>query len=197
MVRITRMPPAARPPRRTAVYGGSFDPPHVGHVLAVAYALSTGEVDEVLVVPCFRHPFAKSLTPFDARVEMVEAAMAPLRWVTVSRVEELLGGESRTLRTVKHLLAEEPDRKLRLLIGADILADAPKWHGFDEVVALAPLLVLGRVGFLRDDAPIPVLPDVSSTKVRAAVPAGQDLGALVPARVLEIIRRDGLYKGAP
>ncbi|MCC6645345.1 MAG: nicotinate-nicotinamide nucleotide adenylyltransferase [Polyangiaceae bacterium] len=183
--------------RRTAVYGGSFDPPHVGHVLAVAYALSTGEVDEVLVVPCFHHPFAKSLAPFDARVEMVEAAMAPLRRVEVSRVEEVLGGESRTLRTVQHLRAEDPSRSLRLLIGSDILADAPKWHGFADVVALAPLLVLGRVGFVRDDAPPPVLPDVSSTRVRAAVPAGRDMSALVPARVLEIIRREGLYKGAP
>lgn len=181
--------------RRTAVYGGSFDPPHVAHVLAAAYALSTGEVDDVLVVPCFQHPFAKSLTPFELRVEMVEAAMTPLRWVTVSRVEAQLGGESRTLRTVQHLSAQEPSRRLRLLIGADILADAHKWHGFDEVVALAPLLVLGRVGFVRDDAPPPVLPDVSSTRVRAAVPAGGDLSRLVPARVLEIIRREGLYKG--
>lgn len=176
------------------MYGGSFDPPHVGHVLAVAYALSTGEVDDVLVVPCFRHPFAKSLAPFEVRVEMVEAALAPLRWVTVSRVEEALGGESRTLRTVRHLKAEDPSRSLRLLIGSDILADAPKWHGFDEVVAVAPLLVLGRVGFVRDDAPAPVLPDVSSTKVRAAIPAGGDLSSLVPARVLEIIRREGLYQ---
>ncbi len=178
---------------RTAVYGGSFDPPHVAHVLAVAYALSTGEVDDVLVVPCFRHPFAKSLTSFDLRVEMVEAAMAPLRGVTVSRVEEALGGESRTLRTVQHLSTEDPARSLRLLIGADILADAHKWHGFDEVVAIAPPLVLGRVGFLRQDAPPPVLPDVSSTRVRAAVPTGGDLSRLVPARVLEIIRREGLY----
>lgn len=183
------------PRRRTAVYGGSFDPPHVGHVLAVAYALSTGEVDDVLVVPCFQHPFAKSLAPFSLRIEMVEAAMSPLRWVSVSRVEEELGGESRTLRTLQHLVATEPSRSLRLLIGADILADAHKWHGFDEVVRLAPLLVLGRVGFLRDDAPPPVLPDVSSTKVRASVPAGRDLRSLVPARVLEIIRREGLYKG--
>ena len=89
---------------RVAIFGGSFNPPHVAHVLAVTYVLATEDLDEILVVPCFRHPFAKELAPFEDRFAMCELAMAWLPKVTVSRVEQELGGESRTLRTVEHFV---------------------------------------------------------------------------------------------
>ena len=116
--------------RRVAVYGGSFNPPHVGHVLAAAYALSALPVDEVVVVPCFVHPFSKELVPFEDRLTLCELAMGWLPNVTVSRVEQELGGESRTLHTLEHLQRQHPDWAMRLLVGADILADTPKWHRF-------------------------------------------------------------------
>ncbi len=185
------MPDAPSP--RIAVFGGSFDPPHVGHVLAVAYALATAPIDEVLVVPCFQHPFAKDLAPFEARLRMTEAAFSDLRRVTVSRVEASLGGESRTSRTVEHLARENPAARLRLLVGSDIPKDAPKWHAFERVVALAPLLVVGRRGAGGAES---MLPEVSSTEVRARVREGawDALAPLVPARVLTIVRQEGLYR---
>lgn len=73
---------------RVAVFGGSFNPPHVGHVLGVVYALSTAPIDEVLVVPVYRHPFAKPLAPFADRLEMCRLALGWLPRVTISRVEE-------------------------------------------------------------------------------------------------------------
>ena len=95
---------------RVAVFGGSFNPPHVGHVLGVVYALSTAPIDEVLVVPVYQHPFAKDLAPFADRLAMCRLAFGWLPRVTVSTVEEELGGESRTLRTVEHLRADHPAR---------------------------------------------------------------------------------------
>ncbi len=181
--------------RRVAVYGGSFNPPHVGHVLAVTYALSALPVDEVLVVPCFVHPFSKELAPFEARLDLCERAMGWLPGVTVSRVEQELGGESRTLRTLEHLHAQHPDWAMRLLVGADILGDAPKWYRFERVVELAPLLVLGRRGHDEARAPSPLLPEVSSTEIRAALGQG-DFAAvepLLPGKVLARLRELGLY----
>src|SRR5450432_1633002 len=70
------------------IFGGSFNPPHIAHVLAVTYVLSTAEPDLVLVVPCYRHPFAKDLCPFEHRLAMCERAMGWLPRTTVSRVEE-------------------------------------------------------------------------------------------------------------
>jgi nicotinate-nucleotide adenylyltransferase len=189
--------------RRVALYGGSFNPPHVGHVLGAVYALSTAPIDEVLVVPVYRHPFAKNLAPYAERLTMCELALGWIPHVTISRVEEELGGESLTLRTVEHLIATKPDWSLRLLVGSDVLADLPKWHRWDRIAALAPPLVMGRAGV--DAASVDVtwvgkpedamLPRVSSTEIRAALAAGKidEVRALVPARVLDHIAEKGLY----
>jgi nicotinate-nucleotide adenylyltransferase len=179
------------------IFGGSFDPPHIAHVLAVTYVIATYDADEVLVVPCYRHPLGKELTPFEDRIAMCERAMAWLPRTVVSRVEEQLGGESRTLRTLEHLRQENPDWRMRLVVGADILNEGKRWHAFDRIVELAPLLVLGRVGVETKGAPPPVLPEVSSTAIREAIRSGRmaSLVPLVPPPVLSYIETHRLYRG--
>jgi len=181
-----------------AVYGGSFNPPHLGHLLAVTTVLACHQPDRVLVVPTFRHPFAKALAPFEDRVRMCELAMGWLPRVEVSRVEEELGGESKTLRTLEHLRAANPGWALRLVMGADLLGEAPKWFRFEQVMALAPPIVLGRAGVQAADTPPPVLPAISSTDVRAKMAAGSwdELASIVPHSVLEHARARGLYREA-
>jgi nicotinate-nucleotide adenylyltransferase len=181
-----------------AIFGGSFNPPHVAHVLACALVRSTEDVDRVLVVPTYKHPFAKALAPFDDRVAMCELAVGWMNGVEVSRVEEDLGGESRTLRTLEHLAAKHADWKLRIVIGADILVEAPRWFGFDAIAKLAPPIVLGRVGVQAPGAGPALLPEVSSTKVRDAIARGAwgEVEGLVPRKVLAYVRSKGLY-GAP
>ena len=183
---------------RVAVYGGSFNPPHVAHVLACALVLAVEDVERVLVVPTFRHPFAKPLAPYDDRVALCSLAFSGLPAVQVSRVEQELGGESRTLRTLEHLAATRGDWQLRLVVGADILAEAPRWHGFETIATLAPLIVLGRAGIgggEPDRAGPALLPEVSSTKVRESIARGdwEQAGRLVPRSVLGLIRERGLY----
>jgi nicotinate-nucleotide adenylyltransferase len=180
---------------RVAVFGGSFNPPHLGHVLACSFVLATEDLDRVLVVPTYQHPFAKPLAPYDDRVAMCELALATLPGVEVSRVEEELGGESRTLRTLQHLAAHHPDWQLRLVIGADVLAEAPRWFGFDAIARLAPPIVVGRAGFPPPRPAALLVPDVSSTHVRAAIAGGawDEVAQLVPRRVLEYARAKGLY----
>ena len=183
---------------RVAIFGGSFNPPHVAHVLAVAYVLACEDVDRVLVVPAFRHPFAKPLAPFDDRLEMCRLAFADLSRVEVSRVEAELGGESRTVRTLEHLRAQHPSWSMRLVVGVDVVHEMDRWAEPQRVRALAPALVLGRVGFalppeLRD-AP-QVLPDVSSTSIRQAIAKGDAAAnVLVPRRVLAYARAHDLYR---
>ncbi|MEZ4295906.1 MAG: nicotinate (nicotinamide) nucleotide adenylyltransferase [Polyangiaceae bacterium] len=183
---------------RVAVFGGSFNPPHVAHVLAVVYALSVEPIDEVLVVPVFRHPFSKELAPFEDRLAMCEEAMGWIPRARVSAAERDLGGESLTLRLVSYLRDTHPDWALRLLVGADVLGDLPKWHRFDKIAEIAPPIVMGRAGVTTDAAPLPVLPQVSSTEIRSALARG-DLAAirgLVPASVLAYIQDHGLYRNA-
>ena len=129
-----------------AVFGGSFNPPHVAHVLAVAYVLSTSDAERVLVVPAHKHPFGKPLAPFDDRVRMAELALEPLPGASVSRIEETLDGL--TLHTLEALKKAHPEWSLRLVMGADILLEADKWFRFDDVKKLAPPIVLGRAGVI-------------------------------------------------
>ena len=183
---------------RVAVFGGSFNPPHVAHALAVVYALSVAPVDEVLIVPVYQHPFAKELAPFESRLAMCDAAMGWIPRTTISTVERELGGESLTLRTLTRLRDDHPGWRMRLLVGADVLADLPKWHRFDKIAEIAPPIVLGRAGVTAESAPVPVLPRVSSTEVREALGRGEieAVRPLLPASVLAYIEDHGLYRAA-
>ena len=178
------------------VFGGSFNPPHLAHVLALATVLSRFEVERLLVVPTYQHPFAKSLAPYEDRVEMCRRAMSFLPNVEVSRVEEELGGESRTLRTLEHLHAQHPSWNLRFIMGADLVLESSKWFGFDKITQLAPPIVLGRVGVVYEGAPPAVLPAISSTDVRTLIGQGRaaELDQLVPRTVLAYADEKGLYR---
>ena len=180
--------------RRVAIYGGSFDPPHLGHVLSVAWALSAADIDEVWVIPTWEHAFGKSHgASFETRMEMCQLAFAPFRGVTCLDIERELGGVSRTLDTLEALGQRHPNAGLRLWVGADVLSTVDRWHRWDDIVALAPPLVVGREGYpASKDCPISI-PDVSSTDVRAALETGGELHGLVPAAVIARIRAQGLY----
>lgn len=179
---------------RVAIFGGSFNPPHVAHVLAAAYVLATQEVDRLLVVPAFDHPFGKSLAKFDHRFAMCERAFADIRRVEVSDIERQLGGESKTLFTLEALAKSHPDWSMRLVVGGDILNESHKWFAWDRVVALAPPIVLGRAGHPAPGAPSPLLPEIASRDLRAMLLEGQDVGSLVARSVREYIAEHGLYR---
>ena len=182
---------------RVALFGGSFNPPHIGHVLAAAYVLGIGWVDRVLVVPVFEHAFGKQLEAFEHRVEMSRRAFGWLSGVEVSTIEASLGAPSRTLRTIEALTQQHPDWELRLLVGSDITGEIEKWHAYAEIVRRAPPLVLGRAGVPGNPGSPQLLPEVSSTEVRALLAHASEppeLGALVPRAVLEYAREQRLYR---
>ena len=183
-----------------ALFGGSFNPPHVGHVLAASYVLSVGWVERVLVVPVFEHALGKSLVAFEHRVEMARRAFGWLPQVEVSTLEASLGAPSRTLRTIVALEAQHPEWTLRLLVGSDITGEIEKWQAFDQIERKAPPLFLQRAGSHAANAGPGVLPDVSSTQVRSLLasaprdrPPPPVLGALVPRAVLDYIWRERLF----
>lgn len=177
-------------------FGGSFNPPHVSHVLVVSYVLATQPLDRVLVVPCYDHPLGKALAPFSHRRAMCERAFAHLRDVEVSAVEQEMGETSRTLYTLRALQAAHPDWSLRLIIGADILGETERWFGWPEIVQIAPPLVLGRLGHARPDAPPAVIPQVSSTEVRDRLARGLPVGDVVPRAVIAYALAHRLYGSA-
>lgn len=177
---------------RVAIYGGSFNPPHLAHQLAITCVLATARVDELWMVPTFKHPFDKQLAPYADRVRMCELAAAPFVGVRVSRVEEELGGESYTLRTLKALMARHPGDELLLVIGADLVAERERWHGWAELSQIAKFIVVGRQGAPAQGGV--ELPPISSTLVRQKVARGEPIDALVAASVVDYIGQRGLYR---
>ena len=185
------------------VLGGSFNPPHVAHVDICRQALAGARVRRVIVVPAYQHPFGKPLAPFHHRMAMARLAFEPFGdKVEISNIEEALRGISYTIDTVRALRRRHRTARFRLLMGADVLPELPKWKDIRELLQLAPALVLPRAGM-----PIPPIPDglpnieivgvqppdVSSSSVRQQLARGEEEIPVVPRSVMDYIRRHGLY----
>ncbi|MEO6774780.1 MAG: nicotinate (nicotinamide) nucleotide adenylyltransferase [Kofleriaceae bacterium] len=191
---------------RVALFGGSFNPPHVAHQLVALYVLETQAVDALWFVPTFVHPFGKPLAPYEDRIAMCELAAAALGpRVAISRAEHDLARRpefvaSRTFDLVELLRARHPEHAFRLVIGADILRETDKWYRWADLTALAPPLVIGRGGYAFHGAPAAgtetgvVMPEISATHVRELV-ADHDprAAALLPHGILRYIADRGLY----
>jgi len=182
---------------RVALLGGSFNPPHVGHLLAAQYAHATQGLDEVWLMPAYQHPFGKALAPFEHRVRMCEVVCEEgSGWMKTSRVEQEVaerGGAGYTVETLTYLRERYPEHQLSLIIGSDILNDLPKWKDFDRIKQMVRVLVLYRAGYPAPNTLGPPLAEVSSTQIRDMLSRGQPPRELVPSRVLEYAHQAGLY----
>ncbi|MEM8609514.1 MAG: nicotinate (nicotinamide) nucleotide adenylyltransferase [Myxococcota bacterium] len=182
---------------RVAMYGGSFDPPHLGHVLSVSWVLASADIDEVWVIPTWKHPFEKAHgASFEARVAMCELAFAQFEHAEVSTIEQTLGGTSHTLTTIESLQHSNPDTEFRLLVGADVLPEAPKWHRWDDIVKAAPPIVIGREGYPQPEGCPITIPNVSSTDARGSLRQNDPIEGWVPRSVVDYIRAHALYQDA-
>jgi nicotinate-nucleotide adenylyltransferase len=187
-------------PKTVGFLGGSFDPPHMGHVLLAAVGLVGLGLDEVWFVPCRHHPFDKPLSSFEDRTRMCVLATAALGdRVRVDPIEGELGPESEpsyTVDTLEAIHTRHPGVKLRLLLGSDIVQETGQWRNFDRIRRLAEPLVVPRMGYgetAQTEGP-ETLPALSSSTVRERVAQGLPLDGWVPRAVEQYIRRRGLYR---
>lgn len=209
----------ARPRRRLAFFGGTFDPPHAGHVAIVRGILAGGHADGVLVAPALHPPHKTGLplTPFRHRLAMLRLALADVAGAEVSAVEDVPGERpSYTIDTLGRLAACHPDAELLLLVGGDSLRQLHTWHRAAELVSQWRLLAYPRPGETvalaelcrhwpeetarRLCAAVLPLPehDLSATTVRGRLARHEigpdpELDRLLPPGVGGYIRHHGLY----
>jgi nicotinate-nucleotide adenylyltransferase len=190
---------------RLGVFGGTFDPPHVGHLVTAVNVRHELLLDRVLLVVSnvpWQKVGSREISPPEARLAMVEAAVADVAGLEASRVEIDAGGPSYTAATLTTLLAEDPARELFVILGADAAAGILTWERWEEVRDLATVVVVERPGAAPAPAPegwrwqiveVPRL-EVSSTDLRARAVDGRPLDYLVTHEVAAWIEEHGLYQ---
>jgi len=190
---------------RLGVMGGTFDPPHVGHLAAAAEVAHALALDRLLLVVAsvpWQKVGTRRISPAADRLAMVEAAVGGHPLLEASDVEVRRGGESYTADTLEELHTAWPDAELFLVVGSDVAPQLTTWKRPDVVRSLATLVVLDRAGHDNGRPPegwpwvaidVPAL-EVSSSDLRARVHEGRPIDYLVPDTVAACIRRRGLYQ---
>lgn len=196
---------------RLGVLGGTFDPPHLGHLLLAENALGALRLDMVLFVPAAAppHKHGKGLTDTAHRLRMVELAIADNPRFGLSRVDVNRPGPHYSVDMLSLVLADYPGASLFFLMGSDSLRDFARWHDPAGILACANLGVMMRPGAVVDLAPLRVaLPGIqdrlafvdspaigiSSTTIRQRMRTGQSIRYYVPAAVADYIAQHGLYE---
>ncbi len=191
---------------RIGVFGGTFDPPHLGHLVVASDACAALGLDRVLWIPSAvpPHKLHTVRAPAETRLELVEAAIQGDPRFTADDLELRRAGPSYTVDTLRELARRHPGAELVLLIGADNLREIPGWKEPHEILRLARVAVLSRDGAgVPADAPIPATAvavtrvDVSATEVRRRAAAGETIRYLVPDAVRALVERRGLYRELP
>jgi len=195
---------------RVGILGGTFNPPHVGHLVCAQEAMVQLDLEKVLFVPAARPPHRdiEADPGVDARVELCEAAISGDDRFELSRAEVEREGVSYTVDTLREFRKETPDDELFLLLGGDQAASLMSWHEPEQVLELATVAAVERVGFSRNAISIklgrlpggrgilyldmPVM-QVSSSLVRRRVAEGKPIRYLVPDPVVDYIYEHGLY----
>ena len=188
-------------PIRTALFGGTFNPLHNGHLTIARSVLEQGLADEVwmLITPC--NPWKKDQVLLDDRLRynMVRDAVKDIHGIEASDYEFNLPKPSYTANTLRHISADYPDREFILTIGADNWVKFDNWRESDFILSNYRIIVYPRSGFEIKDIPQGVtelncpLVDVSSTDIRSKIQAGEPINEMVPASVVRTIANLNLY----
>ena len=189
--------------QRIGLFGGSFDPVHLGHLLVAQAAREELQLERLFFIPAAQSPFKpeRQPSPPSSRLCLLRLALAGRQWCAIDDQEIQRGGLSYTIDTARDYARRFPEAEFFFLMGADHVAQLPKWREAAELARLMQFVVIPRSG--QTEAPLPDpfrghmlkgFPlDVSSSQIRARVKAGLALEPLVPAAVAESIRNNRLY----
>jgi nicotinate-nucleotide adenylyltransferase len=194
------------PAERIGLLGGTFDPPHLGHVIVAANVRHELGLDRLVLVPAsipWQKVHLRAISPAADRLAMVQATVAGVQGVEVSTIELDRGGESYSADTLEELTQRHRGGALFLLVGSDIAPHLDTWKRPDVVRALATVVVYDRPGSAGRGAPagwgavrVPVPQvEISSTDIRERVRAGRPIDGLVTPAVARHIHERGLYRG--
>lgn len=193
-------------PQRLGLLGGTFDPPHRGHLaaaIAVREALGLDRVDLLVANDPWQKSGEREVTPATVRLQMVQALVDGIEGIGVDDREIRRGGPTYTVETLEELALEQPGMDVFLVVGQDTANRIHTWHRHEDLLALSTLVIVNRdensqhVPTALADARVQFvtmpLVDVSSTSVRTAVAEGADVSTMTSPAVAALVRANGLY----
>ncbi len=195
--------------QNVGIFGGTFDPPHIGHLLAAAHVYESLKLDRIILVPAASSPHKRNrpLTGAEHRLTMVRLSVAGVPHMEVSDVEVRRGGVSYTIDTLRILQAEPPQPALTLIIGMDNLADFAAWKDPEEILRIARVVVMTRPGYQAPKhadvfarrmhmCAVPEI-DIASRDIRRRVCEGRSIRWMVTPAVEHYILQNGFYLISP
>ena len=187
--------------KKVCIFGGTFNPPHIGHLIMANEVYQALQLDEIRFMPNAipPHKEAVNLGSTKQRSDMVQLAIQPFPYFSIEPIELLRGGRSYTYDTMVELQCKEPDTQFSFLIGGDMIASLESWYRIDELVKIVQLIGVKRPGY-EVKTKYPVLQievpqiDLSSTILRKRIALKQDVSLLIPDAVQDYIRQENLYE---
>jgi nicotinate-nucleotide adenylyltransferase len=186
--------------RKIGLFGGTFDPIHIGHLIIAEEVRRKLSLSEVWFIPSYVPPHKRDavITP-EHRLKMVELAIQSNKHFKVIDIELKRKGKSYTLDTMKQLKEDYPDEEFYFIIGADMVEYLPNWYKIDELIRLVQFVGVKRSGYKLESAypvkevEVPLI-EISSTELRKRLGKGESTYYWIPEEVRQYIREMGLYE---
>lgn len=187
--------------KKVCIFGGTFNPPHIGHLIMANEVYHALDFDEIRFMPNANPPHkeATQLATGEQRLHMLELAIESFSYFSIDPIEIERGGVSYSFDTMMELQKLEPQTQFSFLIGADMIAYLSQWYKIDELVKQIQLVGVRRPGYDEKSAyPVTLIEapliDLSSTMLRNRVKEGKDVSLLIPENVQFYIRQENLYE---
>lgn len=192
-------------PRKIGILGGTFDPPHLAHLIIAQEVLENLRLDQIWFIPCYMPPHKKndSVSGPVHRIRMLKLALAGHDRFRICEIEIKRKGISFTVDTLRELSLLKPEKRLYLILGSDNLKLLPSWKEPEEIFRLAQVVVVRRseFGYSKGDrwiskavcVEVPRL-EISSSQIRQKVKSGRSISSWVPEKVWRYIERHKLYR---
>lgn len=182
-------------PDNIAIFGGKFDPPHLGHQLIIFLLIEKYKMNHVWITPSFKHPFGYKSSSFEDRVTMCKLLAAPWnesKKVSVLTTEKEIGTDPvYTVDLLELLKKKHPKKNLHLVIGEDNWNLRDKWKAFERIEKIAKPIIIGRGTDFSSFFP---MPDISSSLIRKMLENNEKVDHLLPDGMFDFIREKGLFK---
>lgn len=191
----------SQPKRRVGILGGTFNPPHIGHLIIADQVCHQLGLEKIYFMPSANPPHQDEKKAIDAnhRLQMVELAVEDNAFFDIEKAEIERGGKSYTYDTIVKLKEEHPDTEYYFIIGGDMVEYLPKWYKIEELAHLVEFVGVNRPGYSLISpysiiwVDVPSM-EISSTSLRKNLKMNCPVNYLIPEKTLKYIRREGLYQ---